>query len=285
MYDQHVSRSVLTQAKRVVIKVGSALITDGQTGVNTALIGSLVMTSIDLLKTGRQVVLVSSGAIAEGMAIMKWQHKPSQLSELQALAALGQMSLVQEYESHFEHLGYRSAQVLLTHDEKSNYRRYINASSTLKILLGMGVVPVINENDVVADEEIRFGDNDQLAALACNLIGADVLLILTDQDGLFSANPRVDPDAILIENASSTEGRLLDLASTQGGKLGSGGMHTKVLAARQAAIGGTHTVILNGRQKMGVHDVLQAKPIGTFLFSPHKKSTVVDIFKQLNTLA
>lgn len=275
-------RSVLTEAKRIVIKVGSALITNEETGVNGALIDRLVQISMALIQEGKQIIIVSSGAIAEGMAIMKYQQKPTGLSELQALAALGQMSLVQEYESRFETLGFRSAQVLLTHDEQSHYRRYMNASRTLENLLSMGVIPVINENDVVADEEIRFGDNDRLAALTCNLITADVLIIMTDQEGLFSANPRMDKEAVLIPYANAMEERLLKVATTEGGKLGRGGMYTKILAARQAAISGTHTVILDGKKTKGVENVLAGADIGSFLFSQNHKIEATEVFNKLN---
>ena len=280
-----IERTVLQQAKRIIIKVGSALITDGKTGVNTALIDYLAKTSVDLLKTGKEVAIVSSGAIAEGMSIMKYHKRPKQLSELQALAALGQMSLVHEYESRFENLGYHSAQILLTHDDQKSYRRYGNASRTLENLLKMKVIPIINENDVVADDEIRFGDNDRLAALACNLIFADVLIIMTDQEGLFTANPRKNTNAKLIRNDAAMKDTLLEIATTEGGELGSGGMHTKILAARQAAISGTNTVIVDGKRKHIIEDVLMGKTVGSFLYSkkPLHKLDIAEIFDALNS--
>jgi glutamate 5-kinase len=274
-----INRSVLCDANRIVIKVGSALITDGETGVNVETVNRLAKISSYLLKEGKEVAIVSSGAIAAGMAVMKVDERPQELSELQALAALGQMSLVQEYETCFESFGNHSAQILLTHDDKKNYRRYCNASNTINRLLKMQVVPIINENDVVADDEIRFGDNDCLAALSANLISADVLLIMTDQEGLFTANPRIDSDATLIKNISAMEDSLLKMATTEGGKLGSGGMYTKVLAARQAAIGGTHTVIFDGKNQVGIEEVLAGKDIGTFLYSESGQLSAAEVFE------
>ncbi len=235
----------LSSANRWVVKIGSALITDEGRGLDTESIRSWVDQIAELRRRGKQVLLVSSGAVAEGMARLGLQQRPHALHELQAVAAIGQMGLIECYESCFKTHGLHCAQVLLTHEDLSNRQRYLNARSTLTTLLDMGVTPIINENDTVATDEIRLGDNDTLGALVANLVEADALVILTDQQGLFTKDPRHHPDAELIREASATDRSLLDLAGG-GGRLGSGGMRTKITAAQRAARSGAHTVIASG---------------------------------------
>lgn len=214
---------------------------------------------------GCEIVLVSSGSIAEGMCRLGWQQRPHSLHELQAAAAIGQMGLVQAYESAFKSHGIGTAQVLLTHDDLANRRRYLNARSTLNTLLNLGVIPVINENDTVTTDEIKFGDNDTLAALVANLIGADVLVILTDQQGLFDKDPRNHPGARLIPLGDAEDTALLMLATDKGGRLGSGGMRSKIQAAQRAARSGTATLIAAGQQQDVLLRVRAGEPIGTLL--------------------
>ncbi|MEP5764576.1 MAG: glutamate 5-kinase [Halieaceae bacterium] len=240
-------RQCFTRAQRWVIKVGSALLTNDGRGLDAAMIATLVTQMAQLRSSGREVVLVSSGAVAAGMVRLGWTRRPSALHDLQAAAAVGQMGLVQSYESAFQGYDLHTAQVLLGHDDISARDRYLNARSTLTTLLELGVVPVVNENDTVVTDEIRFGDNDTLAALVANLIDADALLILTDQAGLFSADPRSHPDAELVVAASATDVGLEEMAGS-GGALGRGGMLTKVRAARLAARSGSETLIADGRE-------------------------------------
>jgi glutamate 5-kinase len=218
-----------------------------------------------LASAGRAVVLVSSGAIAEGMSRLGWKKRPKAIHELQAAAAVGQMGLVQVYESCFRRHGLHAAQVLLTHDDLADRKRYLNARSTLSSLLQLRVIPVINENDTVATEEIRFGDNDTLGALVTNLIEADVFVILTDQQGLFTADPRKDPNATLIREAQSGDPGLEIMAGGAGSALGRGGMLTKVLAAKRAARSGAHTLIVSGREPQALLRITAGEHIGTFL--------------------
>ena len=236
----------VTAARRWVVKIGSALLTDNGRGLNREAIASWAQQMASLIDAGIEIVLVSSGSVAEGMSRLGWQKRPEMIHELQAAAAVGQAGLVQAYESQFQKYQLHTAQVLLDHDDISNRERYLNARSTLQSLIKLGVVPVVNENDTVVTDEIRFGDNDTLAAMVANLIDADLLVILTDQDGLFSADPREDQTATLIREAQAGDAALNKVAGGSGGGLGRGGMLTKIKAAKLAARSGTSTVIAGG---------------------------------------
>ncbi|HEX9173584.1 MAG TPA: glutamate 5-kinase, partial [Telluria sp.] len=257
--------SVLQAARRIVVKVGSSLVTNEGRGLDAAAIGDWCRQLAALAGQGREVVMVSSGAIAEGMKRLGWSSRPRELPELQAAAAVGQMGLAQMYESQLSLHGLTSAQVLLTHADLADRERYLNARSTLLALLALKVVPVINENDTVVNDEIKFGDNDTLGALVANLIEADALVILTDQRGLFSADPRKDPGARLIERAQAGDASLEAMAGGAGSSLGRGGMLTKVLAARRAARSGAHTVIAWGREDEVLTRLAAGEAIGTQL--------------------
>lgn len=240
--------SVVAAARRVVVKVGSSLVTNNGRGLDLAAIANWAQQISALHALGKQVLLVSSGAIAEGMQRLGWRTRPRQIHALQAAAAVGQMGLAQAYETSLRAHGLRSAQVLLTHADLADRVRYLNARSTLFALLELNVVPVINENDTVVTDEIKFGDNDTLGALVTNLVDADVLVILTDQAGLFSADPRRNPTATLIEQAQAGDPTLEAIAGGAGSGIARGGMITKVLAAKRAARSGAHTVIAGGRE-------------------------------------
>ena len=261
------SRSDFRNAKRVVVKIGSALLTDGGKGLNRAAIAIWVAQMSKLKQQGFEVVLVSSGSVAEGMSRLGLKTRPKALHELQAAASVGQMGLVQAFESNFQAHGIHAAQVLLTHDDLSNRKRYLNARSTLISLLDYKVVPVINENDAVATDEIRFGDNDTLGALVANLVGADLLIILTDQLGLFDADPSINADAVLISEISSDDLRLDSMAGESRSGLGRGGMATKVSAARLASRSGASTVIVSGDIDNVLTKVIAGEAIGTYLFA------------------
>lgn len=262
-------REKIAKAQRVVVKIGSALLTNDGQGLDVARIGLWVAQIAELRVQGKEVVLVSSGSIAAGMKRLGFSSRPTQVNELQAAAAVGQMELVGVYESHFEKHGLCTAQILLTHDDLSNRRRYLNARSSLRTLLGFGVVPIVNENDTVATDEIRFGDNDTLGALVANLVEADVLIILTDQLGLFDKNPRDHQDAKLIAEISASDERLESMASGGAGVLGSGGMLTKVRAARLAARSGADTLIASGREDNVIVRVASGELLGTWLQPEH----------------
>ena len=259
------SRSDFCQAKRVVVKIGSSLLTDGGRGLNKPAIANWVAQMATLRQRGVDVVLVSSGSVAEGMVRLKLKARPKTLHELQAAASVGQMGLVRRFEDEFQLHGLLAAQVLLTHDDLSDRQRYLNARSTLLTLLQFGVVPVINENDAVATEEIRFGDNDTLGALVANLVEADLLIILTDQTGLFDANPSLNPDAKLISSISVNESLLDRVAGDSISGLGRGGMYTKVRAARLAARSGAATVIVSGKIDNVIPSVFDGTELGTYL--------------------
>jgi glutamate 5-kinase len=259
------------RAQRIVVKVGSSLVTNEGRGLDAEAIARWARQIADLRAQGKQVVLVSSGAIAEGMQRLGWTRRPQQIHELQAAAAVGQMGLAQAYETQFRALGLHTAQVLLTHADLADRARYLNARSTLFTLLELGVVPVINENDTVVTDEIKFGDNDTLAALVTNLIEADALVILTDQAGLFSADPRRDPAARLVRAATAGDPALESMAGGAGSELARGGMLTKVLAAKRAARSGAHTVIASGREV----DVLLRLAAGESIGSELMASTAV----------
>ncbi|MGB1092346.1 MAG: glutamate 5-kinase [Oceanobacter sp.] len=243
---QTTDRSCLKKRKRWVVKIGSALLTDDGKGLNHAAMADWIAQMNALIELGHEIVIVSSGSVAEGMKRLGWSSRPDEVHQLQAAAAVGQMGLVQAYESEFRKHGRVTAQVLLTHDDLSNRTRYLNARSTLRTLMGLGAIPVINENDSVVTDEICFGDNDTLGALVANLVEADLLVILTDQDGLFTADPRKNPDAELVLEAKARDENIAAMAGG-GGVLGRGGMVTKVRAARLAARSGSDTVIVGGR--------------------------------------
>ena len=255
----------MRDAKRIVVKVGSTLITNNGVGIDHAMIERWVAQIAILRARGVEVVLVSSGAIAEGMKRLGWKVRPHEVNQLQAAAAVGQMGLVQVYESAFRTHGVGTAQILLTHDDLADRKRYLNARSTLTTLLALDVVPVINENDTVITDEIKFGDNDTLGALVANLIDADHLVILTDQRGLFSTDPRRDANAALIHEAKATDAALELMAGGSGSNLGRGGMLTKVLAAKKAALSGCHTIIAYGREVDVLLRLQQGEAIGTRL--------------------
>jgi glutamate 5-kinase len=260
------TRQQMGKARRWVIKIGSSLLTNNGRGLDHAAISAWVDQMTALRNQGSEVVLVSSGAVAEGMNRLGWTQRPHQLVAQQAAAAVGQMGLVQAYESYFKEHELRTAQVLLTHDDLTNRTRYLNARSTLNKLLELGVIPVVNENDTVACEELRFGDNDTLAALVANLVEADLLVILTDQQGLYDSDPRHDPDAQLISDADAGDPRLHDVASESSSSgLGRGGMATKVRAAELAARSGTFTWIVSGRETGVLEKLAEGAPLGTLV--------------------
>ncbi len=242
------SESVVASAARLVVKVGSSLVTNEGRGLDHQRLAQWAAQIAALAKLGKEVVLVSSGAIAEGMQRLGWRKRPHALNELQAAAAVGQMGLVEAYERCFRTHGLHTAQVLLTHADLADRERYLNARSTLRTLLSLKVIPIINENDTVTTDEIKFGDNDTLGALVANLIEADVLVILTDQPGLYTADPRKDPGATLVREAIAGDPALEAMAGGAGSAIGRGGMLTKVLAAKRAARSGAHTVIASGRE-------------------------------------
>jgi len=265
------SAAVLRGARRIVVKVGSSLVTNDGRGLDAAAISDWCRQLAVLAREGREVVMVSSGAIAEGMARLGWAQRPRELPELQAAAAVGQMGLVQMYESKLSQHGITSAQVLLTHADLADRERYLNARSTLLALLAMKVLPVINENDTVVNDEIKFGDNDTLGALVANLIEADALVILTDQRGLYSADPRKDPHARLIDVAQAGDEALERMAGGAGSSIGRGGMLTKVLAAKRAANSGASTVIAWGREPDVLLRLATGEPIGSVLLATTAK--------------
>lgn len=266
-------RQRLIHSRRLVVKIGSALLTNDGHGLNREGIAAWVAQMADLQKRGIEVVLVSSGAVAEGMSRLGWKTRPHALHELQAAAAIGQMGLVQNYQSEFKKYALHTAQILLTHDDLANRKRYLNARSTLRTLLELNVIPVVNENDTVVIDEIKFGDNDTLAALVANLIEADHLILLTDQAGLFDKNPREYPDAKLVHEAVATDTLLDKMVSDKGGTLGRGGMLTKLRAARLAARSATSTVIAPGREPDVLSRLLNGEVIGTYLSAEQSQVT------------
>ena len=263
---------VLLNARRIVVKVGSSLVTDEGRGLDAEAIGLWCTQLAQLVKDGREVIMVSSGAIAEGMKRLGWSSRPKAIHELQAAAAVGQMGLVQVYESKLRENGIGSAQVLLTHADLADRERYLNARSTLLTLLQLGVVPVINENDTVVNDEIKFGDNDTLGALVANLVEADVLIILTDQKGLFTADPRKDANATLVHEAQAGDPALEAMAGGAGSSIGKGGMLTKILAAKRAAGSGASTVIAWGREPNALLRLTRGETIGTLLVAQTAKN-------------
>ena len=262
-------QSALKQARRVVVKVGSALLTNDGRGLDRQMIENLAAQICTLVRDGKEVVFVSSGAIAEGVLRLGWSKRPERISELQAAAGVGQMGLVQAYETAFSAHGVKTAQILLTHADLSNRERYLNAREALLELLRLGVVPIINENDTVVTDEIKVGDNDTLGALVTNLIEADVLVILTDQRGLYTADPRKDPLAQFVSEASAGDPALEKMAGGAASSLSKGGMITKILAAKRAARSGSSTVIACGREENVLPRLAQGEAIGTQLTAVH----------------
>ena len=268
--------SVLRDARRIVVKVGSSLVTNEGRGLDESAIAQWCHQLAALVQGDdagrREVIMVSSGAIAEGMKRLGWSTRPSEVHELQAAAAVGQMGLAQMYETKLREQGLRSAQVLLTHADLADRERYLNARSTLLTLLQLGVLPVINENDTVVNDEIKFGDNDTLGALVANLVEADVLVILTDQKGLYTADPRKDPSAQFVHEARAGDPTLEAMAGGAGSSIGKGGMITKILAAKRAAGSGASTVIAWGREPDVLVRLAQGEAIGTLLVAQTAKT-------------
>lgn len=258
------AREKLTNTRRWVVKIGSALLTNNGCGLKHDLLDTWVKQIVALNERGIEVVLVSSGAVAEGVARLGWKTRPNVVHNLQAAAAVGQMGLIQAYEVCFQKYDKHTAQILLTHDDIANRDRYLNARTSLNTLLSLGVVPIVNENDSVATDEIRLGDNDTLAALVANLIDAEVLVLLTDQQGLFTADPSIDSAAKLIEQAEAGD-PIIEAYAGKGGSLGRGGMRTKLKAAVIAAKSGTQTVITSGSEVDTLLDVADGKTVGTLL--------------------
>ena len=262
----------LRDARRIVVKVGSSLVTNEGRGLDESAIGEWCRQMALLVQDGREVIMVSSGAIAEGMKRLGWAKRPHAIHELQAAAAVGQMGLAHMYETKLRENNLKSAQVLLTHADLTDRERYLNARSTLLTLLKHGVVPVINENDTVVNDEIKFGDNDTLGALVANLVEADALIILTDQKGLYTADPRKDPEAKFVHEAKAGDPALEMMAGGAGSSIGRGGMLTKILAAKRAAGSGASTVIAWGRETDVLMRLVQRESIGTLLVAQTKKS-------------
>ncbi len=268
--DAQALRNGVAQTRRWVVKIGSALATNQGVGLNLAAIEGWAHQMVELQAAGRQIVVVTSGAVAEGAARLGWKQRPHALHQLQAAAAIGQMGLVRAWDQAYEKFGCRAAQVLLTHDDLTDRQRYLNARSTLWTLLELGVFPVINENDTVATEEISLGDNDTLAGLVSNLIEADVMVILTDQPGIMTADPRIDTDARLIEQAAASSLELEAVAGG-GGAWGRGGMRTKLRAARLAARSATTTIIASGHEPDVLRQIAAGRSVGTLLYPNNGK--------------
>ncbi|MDA7735971.1 glutamate 5-kinase [Porticoccaceae bacterium] len=258
-------RQTISNAKRLVIKVGSALLTNDGAGIDRQAIDAWVEQIAKLLSAGKEVVLVSSGAVAEGLVRLGIETRPESIHMLQSAAAVGQMGLIQTYETSFRRFDRQTAQILLDHDDMANRERYLNARSVIQTLMELKVVPIVNENDTVVTDEIRFGDNDRLAALVANLIDADALVILTDKDGMFDANPDENKDAQLITQALASDSSLDALAGSSNGALGRGGMQTKLEAARLASRSGCNTVIAGGRNQDILTRICEGENLGTLL--------------------
>lgn len=265
--------SVMVQAQRLVVKVGSSLVTNEGRGIDAQAIATWAAEIAALRDLGREIVVVSSGAVAEGMKRLSWVRRPQSMQDLQAAAAVGQMGLAQVYETEFRRFGLQTAQILLTHEDLADRTRYLNARSTLTRLIELGVIPIINENDTVVTDEIKVGDNDTLAALVTNLIEADALVILTDQAGLYTADPRSHPDARLLSRVKAGDPRLEAMAGGAGSLIGKGGMLTKVLAARRAASAGAHTIVASGRESKVLQRLAGGEMIGTSFIADTAKLT------------
>jgi len=260
-------REKIRSARRLVIKVGSALVTRNGTGLDKAAMADWARQIADLRAAGKQVALVSSGAIAAGMQRLGWTKRPHEMHRLQAAAAVGQMGLVEAYEEAFSRHSLRTAQILLTHEDLADRKRYLNARSTLLTLLDLGVVPIINENDTIVTDEIKFGDNDTLGALVANLVEADALFILTDQQGLYTADPRTSPDATLVSEGRAEDRTFEAMAGGAGSGISKGGMITKIRAAQRAARSGAHTCIASGHEPDALIRLASAEPLGTLLYA------------------
>ena len=260
-------RTRIAQSKRLVVKVGSALVTNNGEGLALDFIADCARQIAALRTTGREVLLVSSGAIAAGMQRLGWKERPHAMHDLQAAAAVGQMGLARAYEDTFAQHGLKTAQILLTHEDLSDRTRYLNARSTLQALLGYGVIPIINENDTVVTDEIKFGDNDTLGALVGNLVEADAVIILTDQKGLYTADPRRDPSATLIDEGRADDRQYEAMAGGAGTGISKGGMITKIRAAQRAARSGAHTLIASGREPDALLHAAAGERIGTLLYA------------------
>lgn len=263
--------SNLINAQLLVIKVGSSLVTAEGRGIDTRALDNWATQIAHIRQNGIQVVLVSSGAIAEGLKRLGWHKRPKEINKLQAAAAVGQMGIAQAYEQAFSQYHIHTAQILLTHDDLSHRTRYLNARSTLHTLLTNGIVPIINENDTVTIDEIKLGDNDTLGALVTNLIDADALIILTDQRGLYDSDPRKNPNAQFIAQISAAHPNLEQMAGGAGTGVGTGGMYTKVLAAKRAALSGAHTVVASGHEPNVLVRLSQGESIGTLFTSEHSR--------------
>lgn len=259
------SRAEFSSARRIVVKIGSSLLTAGGRGLDIPAIERWAGQIAHILNDGIEILLVSSGSVAEGMCRLGWTSRPKTLHELQAAASVGQMGLIQAYEARFQAYGLHTAQILLTHDDLSDRQRYLNARSSLLTLLELKVIPIINENDVVATDEIRFGDNDTLGALVANLVNADLLIILTDQAGLCEQDPSLNPEAALIDQISVSDPRLYEMAGGSRCGLGRGGMLTKMQAARLAARSGAGTVVASGSFSDVLTRIIDGEDVGTFL--------------------
>ena len=260
-------RTRIARSKRLVVKVGSALVTNNGAGLALDFIADCAQQISQLRQEGREVLLVSSGAIAAGMQRLGWTKRPHAMHDLQAAAAIGQMGLAQAYETTFARHGLKAAQILLTHEDLADRKRYLNARSTLQALLGYGVVPIINENDTVVTDEIKFGDNDTLGALVANLVEAEALVILTDQKGLYTADPRRESDATLISEGRADDRQFETMAGGAGSGISKGGMITKVRAAQRAARSGAHTLIVSGREPDALLHAARGEAIGTLLYA------------------
>ncbi len=261
------SQTRLASARRLVVKVGSALVTNNGTGLDLNAIADWARQIAQLRQEGKEIILVSSGAVACGVQRLGWGRRPKTVHEKQAAAAVGQAGLVEAYEAAFSKHGLNTAQILLTHEDLADRKRYLNARSTLTTLLELGVVPIINENDTVITDEIKFGDNDTLGALVANLVEAEALIILTDQKGLYTADPRKEPNATLIQEATAGDESLEAMAGGAGSRVGTGGMITKVIAAKRAARSGAHTAIASGHESDPIIRLAAGEPVGTLLVS------------------
>lgn len=261
--------SIIKKAKRLIIKVGSSLVTNDGHGLDLAAVATWAKQIAKLHEQGKEIILVSSGAIAEGMLQLGFKQRPEEVNELQACAAVGQMGLAQIYQTSFDRYGLKTAQILLTHADFADRTRYLNARATLLALFRLNVLPIINENDTVVTDEIKFGDNDTLGSLVANLIEADALIILTDQKGLFTADPRKDSSATLITEAYAGDSELEKMAGGTGSGIGRGGMLTKILAAKRAARSGAHTIIAWGREPNALIRLSEGEMIGTQLLAPN----------------
>jgi glutamate 5-kinase len=266
-------RTRIAQSRRLVVKVGSALVTNNGAGLALDFIADCARQIAALHEAGREVLLVSSGAIAAGMQKLGWSARPNAMHDLQAAAAVGQMGLAQAYESTFAQHALKAAQILLTHEDLADRKRYLNARSTLQALLGYAVVPIINENDTVVTDEIKFGDNDTLGALVANLVEADALIILTDQKGLYTADPRQDASATFIAEGRADDRSYEAMAGGAGSGISKGGMITKVRAAQRAARSGAHTLIVSGREEDALLRAAQGEAIGTLLYATESPLT------------